>query len=160
MTDYTREQVGLLPLPLGTLLVERLAYAVQREFSPSFLAEMDAAPEIRTAVFEDALGSMIVQLRADVLAEKLAEETFTVSFKEPVYFFVPTSWWQMLKRNHFPRWWLRRWPHKETHITKFARGTREVSVQQFALFPFSPLRTPEKLRGSRVVRYERASVNS
>lgn len=147
-------------IPWDSLVLDRLPYAVSREFAPSFLAEMDALPDIRTAVFEDALGSMVVQLRADILSEKLAEETFTISFKEPVYFFMPTSWWQMLKRDHFPKWWLRRWPYGEKYITKHARGTRKVSVQQFALFPMSPLRTPEKYRGSHVVRYERASVDS
>lgn len=142
------------------LLIDRLPVAVQRAFSPAFLEDMNGLPEVRLQVFEEALGDMMVELRAYLLAEKLADETITVSFKEPVHFFMPSSWWQMLKRDHFPKWWLRRWPHGETYITKHAFGTREVAVQQFAAFPMSPLRMPEKYRGDRVVRVEQARVNS
>lgn len=157
--DYSAEKPGDTLLS-ESLLIERLPVAVERAFSSSFIEDMDKMPEVGLRIYEDALGDMAVQLRSYMWAEKLAEKKVTVSFKEKVHFPTPTSWWQMLKRDSFPRWYLRRWPSRETHVTKIARGTRHVLVEQFATFPMSPLRTPPKYQGSHAVRYERARVDS
>ena len=64
-------------------------------------------PEVHR--FYDALtDSVVYQFRAYVLGESQKPITFDS---------VPTSWWQMLKRDHAPRWFVKRFPVKSKTVT-------------------------------------------
>ena len=49
-------------------------------------------------------------------------------FEVPYIIQEPSNWWQMLKRDHFPQWWLLRWPvktKKKKCYTKFTIDFQE-----------------------------------
>lgn len=41
---------------------------------------------------------------------------------------IPKTWWEMLKRDHLPRWWLRRWPVQTKEVTELFTFEQEVRV--------------------------------
>ena len=101
---------------------------------------------------------LAIELRKMVLAEKLANQEIRVRFVETTRFYFPSSVWQHFKRNHAPKWFLRRWPVKEECTERTLARTKTVEVEQFATFPMSPIRMPEDRRGPYVVRYETSRV--
>jgi hypothetical protein len=109
------------------------------------------------------MARMVYKLRGEVLAETLVQETIPVTFYQQVWWSIPASPWQFFKQRHprlFPKWYLRRWPAGIEWQWKDIEETKTVRLKQFAMFPASPIKTPEKLRGPVVIRREEASVDS
>ncbi len=112
---------------------------------------------------EDTLDAMVWALRGVVLGERLAEKEVTVVTEGIAVFVFPTSPWQFFKQRHATSWWMRwlvrRRPVRLDHSRQKVQRAKRVVLEQFATFPMSPLRTPEKYRGSEVVRYDRVTVS-
>jgi hypothetical protein len=156
---YAREVGGYVSVEEVTL--ERMRWAVTEYATDEFLSCLERA-ELESYA-DQMMARMVYHLRGEVLAEKLMEETIPVHFAKLVYLEFPTSPWQFFKQRHpriVPYWFRRRWPVKTTWHEREVRETRKVRLKQFAMFPASPIRTPEKLRGPVVIRREEASVDS
>lgn len=74
-------------------------------------------------VEDDMSMHLWLKLRTEILAEKLQETTKVMIIE------VPTSWWQMLKRDVFPKWFIALYPVKNRTIKDTVTFTR------FAKFP-------------------------
>lgn len=151
--DYDRTALTR-PIEWDTLTLEKIPFASRRHLTQEFLDQVDVR-----AYQGEILEGLIIELRAYILGEKLAEKEVEINEERSVFFEFPRSPWQHFKKNHRWSWWLgwfvRRWPvQHETEIKKVT-VRKTVATQQFALFPSSPLRTPEKYRGPEIVRFER-----
>ena len=82
---------------------------------------------------------MILSLETYVLAEEL--ENHTREVKLEASFSYPATWWQMLKRDHFPTRLLTRFPvsYKTEHQTK----KRTVTFKKYATYPQSTVSVKE-----------------
>lgn len=81
-------------------------------------------PEVRR--YYDAMtDSVAYQFRAYVLGETQKPITFDA---------FPTSWWQMLKRDHAPKWFLKRFPVK----------SKAVTIDAKVLYPDLKISVPQK----------------
>lgn len=146
------------------LVLDKLKFAVEYRVPQSTLEET----AVLDSFFDEVLGDLVLRLRGYVYAEKLAEQEMQVSFDRGVTFTYPASWWQHLKadwtewvtrvcKGHRRLWrlgWHLTMRYDTAYETKRVSFTRSVRTQQFAVFPESPIRTPEKHRGPIVVRYE------
>lgn len=56
-----------------------------------------------------ATRTLMVHMRSYLLRSPIVE-------KRTTYFEVPSTWWQHLKRDHFPAWLLRRFPVEMTKV--------------------------------------------
>lgn len=74
-------------------------------------------------VAENFADSLFLQLQGELLAYKDIAEAATVVHKEP------KTWWDALKREHFPKWLLDRFP------VQYREFTYTVKVDLEALFP-------------------------
>jgi len=75
--------------------------------------------------------SIIFKIRGFLMGEKLREEkrNWRVSY--------PSSWWQMLKEQYFPKWLLKKYPVKYT-IKK-----RKVTFKVYEVYPKLPIAIPK-----------------
>ena len=128
------------------VIIEEIKACVLAEISREHLT---IEPEI---VLKDVGSKIGLALTAVVLGERLAEQKVQVSLANSFYF--PTSPWQFFKQRHPRLFW--RWPVKEEPHRKEVKRT--VHTVQFATFPASPIKLPEKDRGPIVGRYERTEV--
>ena len=71
----------------------------------------------------------------DVLANKIVEDKYPVYYR----YRVPSSWWQMLKRDKLPRWFRRRYPVEFTDKTV----KRTVHFTRYAEYPMANLAIPK-----------------
>lgn len=111
-------------------------------------------------VANDVAGRLLVSLNGYVLAEKLADEIIVVEGDARSWVYIPDGVWQTFKATHASAWWMcwliRRQPVLERPIRVEIPWSKRVAVKQFAVFPASPIRTPEHLRGPIIVRHEHA----
>jgi hypothetical protein len=172
LDDFRRRTI---PQPDYAAFAERTAQRVAGNLSTEemtlhrlkvALTEVVSAEFMESCVldsWQDALcDQFYFHLQGYVYAEKLAEETLPVHFEREVYFAYPSSPWQFFKKRHprlFPRWFRWRWPVQTKTETRVVKETRRVKTAQFAAFPMSTIRTPEKLRGDKIVRWEMADVD-
>ena len=91
---------------------------------------------------DDAANHMILELQAYVLADKWVGQFQEVSID------VPSSWWQMWKRDHAPAWFIRR------YRVRFTTLTTTFSLDRYQTYPDASFTVPEELFGKPVV-YER-----
>lgn len=105
-TGMYREDLTLQKLPLQNRMVMQGVNLTEFRITPNVLR-----------------GQMIAQLYAYVMATEA--QVLNVTFTEEV----PADWWQQLKQERAPTWFLRRWPVK--------MRTREVlrKVKAQAIFP-------------------------
>lgn len=139
-----------------SVLLEKIAVEAATIVPRSARLGMD--PEL---LAEETVNGLVVRLRTHVLGEHLADKVVPVEFQRDVDFYFPATPWQHLKQR-MPGWLLRWGPWRsevrlERHTT-YVFHRREVHLQQFALFPESPIRTPPDKRGPIEVRYERAWI--
>lgn len=140
------------------------------------VAQAIMAKRLIEADFEisDVHDRMLEQVRYTlshrVLEEKLVEKEHsaevTAHAKVSAVAFVtmdfPRSWWQHLKRDHFPAWWKRRWPVKTKQISASRRETAtnsntetvSITFRQYAQFPAAQIHTPSRYRGPILVARE------
>ncbi len=138
------------------VILAKLKARTQRAITSEFLREAQW-----DGYFEAMQDEMVVTLTTFVLAEKLAEKLITVQVDGTTPWYFPKSPWHFFRYRH-PRfsslvWTVTRRPIQYIRDDVPFIGSREVKTEQFATFPASPIRTPEKFRGPIVVRYEEAS---
>jgi hypothetical protein len=75
--------------------------------------------------------AIVLKLRGFLMGEKLREERkdWKVSY--------PSSWWQMFKRQYFPKWLLKRFPVRHTTLK------RKVVFKVYELYPKLPIAIPK-----------------
>lgn len=81
---------------------------------------------------------LVLSLEARVLSEKLEEGVKTD------YVDIPSSWWQHLKYEHAPGWFIDRWP------VQYDRATLTVYLERWATYPEANVRHDKRL-GNMVV---------
>jgi hypothetical protein len=121
---------------------------------------------------------LIRRLSCEVLREQVArhEQTFRtearatarVSVQVTATVEVPASWFQHLKRDHFPAWWVARWPvrtevlseTRRKHASKTVRHVEEHTADftQYAEFPVADIQMPDKYRGPIIM--HRSALNT
>lgn len=93
---------------------------------------------------EDFLyNEMAFRLSAMIPAEKLRDETHTVTFQSP------KTWWQHFKKQYVPAWLLKRFP------VKYQIQQRNFEVKTYALYPELPIALPDDKHGN-MIRYTNA----
>ncbi len=71
-----------------------------------------------------------------VLCEDLPIEPLK-EFEATAHFYHPSSWWQHFKKDIAPKWFIERFPIKDT------RHTRKVTVKMAAAYPRLPVAFPK-----------------
>lgn len=137
------------------LTIEKIAVSCMRELAPDLLDELAVGAEL---VVRDVVQRMLLDLRANVLAEKLVEKTVNVKLERDVGFWFPSSPWQFLKQRYAPNWFVLRWPVRTEKHSKYVYANRRVTFKQYATFPYSPLRLPAHYQGRQVVAYEQITT--
>jgi len=83
----------------------------------------------RLDVQQDIEGIMRAKIVAALWCEKVGEEEHLVEF------IFPKDWWQHLKRDHAPEWFIKRWPVKY-------KDSYKLVVTHWAGYPELPLYLP------------------
>lgn len=97
------------PVTYSKLQLEALTIRLKQVLSEHLLsAKVDAALD----AWSDRI---IVSVQGYIWQEKLEDLTVPVSFR------VPTTWWQMLKRDYAPAWFIDRFPVRMKTVTKKVR---------------------------------------
>jgi len=120
-------------LPLGPSEATSKAEFISLEFGEALCARADVDPiwlhNGQTTIKElqnESSRTLSVQICAHILEmqnpKKIIHRT-------------PTSWWQMLKRDHAPGWFLKRWPVVESVDTVIIKD----------IFPFPKMKFPDSL---------------
>lgn len=82
------------------------------------------------------LDCLIKQISIEVLTRKLVDKTYeavkTISF--------PSSWWEHLKRDHAPKWFLKFYPVKEYD----EKVKLSVEFERYATYPEADIELPSK----------------
>lgn len=128
------------------VILERLRVVAQGCVSRDLLERAQYAgrsAEVEV-VAEAVWGNVICRLSSEVLAEKLVDSAETSELE------VPATWWQHLKRDHFPAWFTRRWP------VRVAKFRQTVSFQRHRTYPNASIALPPKTFGYPVI-IERAT---
>ena len=102
-------------------------------------------------IVADFIGGKLVQASFDVLATKIAEDNYKAKFDWQF----PSSWWQYLKQDKAPQWFVKRYPvkytiYKQERLVKFTRMS-EYPKANVAIPPTSKIFL-EKLGGHETVR--------
>lgn len=151
----TTEEMQLEYIKLGC------SRAITREYL--YDLEQPTAGTTVEARYDAMCDTIVVSLIAEVLSEKLAEQEHEhwvkVTCRGETR--VPASWWQAWKLEHIEHWYARwlRAPVMEVREVRCV-GSKKVTlrVEQFAGFPSTPIRTPERLRGPVVQCLERVTA--
>lgn len=107
----------------------------------------------------ELFGQKLYEAAFDVLSDKIAEDTYTTRFTWKT----PKTAWQMLKKQHAPKWFTRRYPVQYEHHTY----KRLVKFTRFAEYPKANIAIPkdndrlfiQTLGGLEVIRDEVRDVN-
>ena len=155
MKDY--EPILVRKADYDSLILDKIRVRVARAISDEFAETV----EFHTWR-DDLVGEIVWALEGVVLAERLAEKEITVVTKGYATFRFPTSPWQYFKQRHVTAWWMRwlvrRRPIRLGTSRSEVIRSKRVRLEQFATFPMSPIRTPEKYRGDRIYRCDRVTV--
>lgn len=116
-------------------------------------------------VQEQVFESLMMQLRAYVLADHIADETFSVEFDRTVYdtrvstFRMPATWWDHWKRDKAPRWLRKRlrpvrWVQSSVQTSRDARRVRiceTATIERHFAYPDHTLALPRERFGQPVL---------
>lgn len=112
----------------------RLVELTAQRFAVRMNVSSDMLLDVRIETMESMIADYLaIRLAKDVYGEKLRPETAESSVV------VPTTWWQMLRRDHSGSWWMRwhvrRWPIK-------TRSVKMVAVwDNYVFYPWADLRS-------------------
>jgi hypothetical protein len=127
--DRLRDSPVMLDSEVTRYNLERFLISTQEKLSKGVLdEELGKVPQLRSSMrisvdWDYILRGMIPRLTGWILRDEHKHNvTKTMSIT------VPTTWWEMLKRDHFPEWWKRRWPVVEHALTKDYVFEEEVRV--------------------------------
>ena len=101
---------------------------ISTEISERLRDELNMVPQLRNTLklnvdLDYILKGMMLRLTGWILRDQhkhTVTKTMSIS--------VPTTWWEMLKRDHLPEWWKRRWPVVNHTLTKDYTFEEEVRV--------------------------------
>lgn len=133
------------------LQLDKIPVAVHRLITDEAI-ELFGESEV---LWREVLNGMMIELRTAIVAEQVATDYHDVEFEAEFIRAFPASPWQHAKQRWAPDWFLARWPVHFELDTQTYQETRRVWLDQFRLFPDAKIRTPEKLRGERVVHFTR-----
>lgn len=143
------------PPQYDTILLEKLRVRSMQRFSNEVVERM----RIETWR-EFALDSLVACLEAEIYAEKVHEEKIHIEDERTTFFYFPRSVWQHFKQNQLKGtrlfgWFVRRWPVLNSCEVRKVPFNKTITVEQLAVFPMSPIKTPPSWRGPVITRYER-----
>jgi hypothetical protein len=111
------------------VVIEFLRRAAIEELPPQYHVNGDrVVVEIR-----DVLTRLAKQV---ILCEDLPAEPLE-KFTATAHWSVPSSWWQMFKRDVMPAWFKEKWPVEEREQSK------QVEVKMYAVYPRLPYAFPK-----------------
>lgn len=105
------------------LVFHRCEVLSQVVLSPFTLNDLELNLIRPDNISEGIARSLIFQLRGELLKYKDCRKA------DPVYSAHPTTWWDMLKLQYAPKWFLKKFP------ANFSTHKHEISINLEALFP-------------------------
>lgn len=92
--------------PIERITLERIQFHVQAMASLDMLDQIQFTPKFDSWI-EHTAQSMVLSMRTEVLGQRLmrVDESY------------PSTWWDAVKLRFYPKWALKRWPSRMTHIT-------------------------------------------
>ena len=115
---------------------ERMNLSVSRILTDGTIKEeLDRVPGLRNTLRLDIRDSytfslakhLVLELTGWILRDKHEHELVYKS--EEITINVPLTWWDMLKQEHFPEGWLKRWPVKTVGLSKKVHFQYEQQVR-------------------------------
>ena len=88
--------------------------------------------EATQLTIQDAVRDLIIRLDSFILGQHDYQ-------KYKVSMAVPLNWWEHLKQDRFPKWYIKRFPTKTKHVT------REITFDHKKLFPKSSVMFPPNI---------------
>ena len=93
---------------------------------------------VRDSYISNLAKHMVLELTGWILRDKHEHEV--VHKSEEITINVPETWWDMLKQDHFPKWWLKLWPVRTVGLSKKAYFEYE---QQIRVCPHANVAWPD-----------------
>ena len=129
---------------MESVTFEKLKFAAQTILPGKAMVESLRIDQM----WDSHLKQMLVGLSTTVLAHNFEDHKRTVTI--PMTFQHPATWWDMLKRDHFPEWLLQRFPVRSVEETK--TGKRTVTFKKYATYPEADIALPPQTFGFPVYR--------
>lgn len=89
----------------------------------------------------------VYEISTQLLATKLADDTYTAYF----YYKTPSTWFQMFKKSHYPKWLLNKYPVKYTNH----KSRRTIKFTRYETYPMANIAVPKDQRTIELLGYER-----
>jgi hypothetical protein len=85
--------------------------------------------------WQDFIGDKAFEFTADILAQKIVDDTYTFN----IGYKVPASWWEHFKQDKMPSWFIKRYP------VQYATGTatKKVKFTRYATYPMANIVIPK-----------------
>jgi hypothetical protein len=104
---------------IDTISLDKIRFAVQQSFPGVYFQDM----EIETHV-EVLTHNIITRLNFILYGKQYPEKVLSTVLKRIT---IPTSWWQMFKRDYAPAWFLARFPVKSMKENVIERNVYRVT---------------------------------
>ena len=104
------------------LILKRVKLAAQKVFTSEQMVQ-DLTVSTK---YDLAFMDLIVQLQTFVLAEEITTKT------EQIIYSHPRDWWQMLKEQHAPHWFIRLFPIEKIHKEWYVEFRQDATFPKFA----------------------------
>lgn len=122
--------------PTNTTNINELTYEILDLCISHTIPELgEFTREQFKAILSDTIGHTILTVRYNILANKIAEDKYPVTFE----YQIPASWWQHFKLEKMPKFFTNRWSVKYTHKII----TKEVKFSRMATYPMAKVDVPE-----------------
>jgi hypothetical protein len=137
-------------IAMRDVLLEKVKVAAGHTIGAATLHDMRLSADM-----EPIANQLYVTLTTSVLAQKLCEDKYEVSDQKNVE--VPFGAWQMFKRDHMPKWFVKKFPVRYRYIPVHFHKTIEITRR--ATYPQSNMviqgdRELMKVMGPMVIRDE------
>lgn len=125
-----------------------------KRYAQQFTVDQDFLLGVDASIRDDFFGHCLFQLKTKILTDDLPPETFTA--RDRVVYEIPASTWQMWKKRHAHRWYVRRlvarWP---VHYAPDpdGRGTDAVctfNLERYRTYPRARVALPQDRFGAPV----------
>jgi len=131
--DFPHAQAEFLPrnYEFAPVTLSTLRVVSDREAQ-----ELAGVPQLRNTLqllqhYDYILRGMVLELTGWILRDKHEHEPVTKNLE------VPATWWSMLVKDHFPKWWKDRWPPK-------SRTETFTFEQQIRVCPHANVTWPDR----------------
>jgi len=113
------------PPKYETIEFERILVQVAQSFHPELFQHTKIS-------VEQTVQELMIRLRHEIYGQHNYQ-------KYKVYVDVPANWWEALKYERLPGWWILRWP------IKWQTVEREITFDHKKLFPESTIKAPSEM---------------